>query len=182
MAGDRPVGLVVGSVVAIAFGLVFVEVNSGGLPGGWPLGIRVGGAVVAVALLVALAFAARRAAAAPDTDHRGFVDQRYWRIVGFEGIALFVGLVLLNGVLDWPQVAVAWIAVVVGVHFVGLAKLWHMDLYLVLGAVMTVLGVAGFVLGAAGTSAATIGLVSGVLSGVALFASVGVALARTAAG
>ena len=182
MAGSRPVGLVVGSVVAIAFGLVFVEVNSGGLPGAWPLGIRIGGAVVAVALLVALAFAARRAPAAPATDHQGFVDQRYWRIVGFEGIALFVGLVLLNGVLDASQVAVAWIAVVVGVHFVGLGKLWHMDLYLVLGVVMTVLGVAGFVLGALGASAGTIGLVSGVLSGVALFATVAVALARTAAG
>lgn len=179
-SGSRPVGLVIGSLVAITFGLVFVEVNSGELPGGWPLGIRIGGAVVAVGLLVALGLTARRASAVPATDHKGFVDQRYWRIVGFEGIALLAGLVVINGVLGQPKVAVAWIAVVVGVHFVGLAKLWDMNLYLVLGMVMTVLGLAGFVLGAAGASAGSIGLVSGVLSGVALFVSVGVALAGTA--
>jgi len=173
--GNRPVGLVVGSLVAISFGLVFVVVNSGEL-GGWTTGVRIGGVVVAVALLVGLVLAARRAAAAPATDHKGFVDQRYWRIVGLEGIALFGGLVVINAVLGQPKVAVAWIAVVVGVHFVGLARLWGMDLYLVLGAVMAVLGLAGFVLAAAGASAGTIGLVSGVLSGVALFASVAVAL------
>jgi hypothetical protein len=168
--------VVIGSLVGTVFGLVFVEVNSGGLPGDWPLIVRIAGAVVALGLLAGIVRTARRAPGAGDQDHRGFADRRYWTIVGIEGIALMGGLFVLNAVFGRPEFAVAWIAVVVGVHFVGLAKLWHMDLYLVLGGVMTALGVLGFVIGATGGSAGTVGVVSGVGSGVALFATVAAGL------
>jgi hypothetical protein len=48
---QRSAGFVVGSVVAIAFGTVFVLVNSGGLPAPWPLVIRVIGLLVAALLI-----------------------------------------------------------------------------------------------------------------------------------
>ncbi len=163
-------------MVGTAFGLVFVEVNSGGLPGDWPLIVRIAGAVAAVGLVVAILRAARLAPARRDGDHRGFADRRYWTIVGIEGIALMGGLFVLNAVFERPAFAVAWIAVVVGVHFIGLARLWHVDLYLVLGGVMTALGVIGFVIGAAGGSAGTVGVVAGVGSGVALFTTVATSL------
>jgi len=71
--------------------------------------------------------------------------------------------------------------VVVGVHFFGLAWIWHMPLYSWLGAVMTVLGLAGFLIYALGGSAAMVALVAGVGSGVALFAAVAAALRRASA-
>jgi hypothetical protein len=166
----RPPGMLVGLLVCVAFGVVFVEVNSGGLTDPWPLVVRVAGAVVALVLLAGVAVLAREPVAPLAEDHRGFVDRRYWAIVAGEGVALFAGLVVINAVLGANSVAVAWIAVVVGVHFVLLARVWHIPSFTVLGVGQTVLGVAGFVLGAAGASAGTIGLVSGVCSGVALFA------------
>jgi hypothetical protein len=174
--GTRRAGVVIGSLVGTVFGLVFVEVNSGGLPGNWPTVVRIAGAVVGVVLLLGILRASRLPGGRPDRDHGGFSDRRYWTIVGIEGFALMGGLFVLNAVFERPEFAVAWIAVVVGVHFVGLAKLWHMDLYLVLGGVMTALGVIGFVIGATGGSAGTVGVVSGVGSGVALFATVAAGL------
>jgi hypothetical protein len=174
-AGRAPAGMVLGSVIALVFGLVFVEVNSGGLPGNWPLIVRTAGAVVAVALLVAVLRTARRGEAG-GVPGGGFADRRYWNIVGIEGLALFGGLAVLNAVLGRPEFAVPWIALVVGVHFVVLGKAWRLEIFTWLGIAQTVLGVTGFVLAATGASTTTVEFVSGVLSGVALFATVAAAL------
>jgi hypothetical protein len=53
-------GVVVGSLVGVLFGLVFIEVNSGGLAGSWPLVVRVAGAVVAAVLLAGVIWVARK--------------------------------------------------------------------------------------------------------------------------
>ncbi|WP_254909615.1 hypothetical protein [Micromonospora sp. NBS 11-29] len=167
----------IGSLVAISFGTVFVLVNSGGLPAPWPLVLRVAGLLVAALLLVGLVRAARREApAAGAGEAAGFMDRRYWIVVALEAVALFGGLAVINNVLDRPAVAVAWVAVVVGVHFFGLAAVWRMPRYHWLGAVMTALGVAGFLTHAFGGDAAAVGLVSGVGCGAALFATVALAL------
>ncbi|SBT37137.1 hypothetical protein [Micromonospora auratinigra] len=176
----RPSGLVVGSLVAISFGTVFILVNSGGLAAPWPLVLRVVGLLAAALLLVALFRVARQASPErPAPEAAGFMDRRYWLVVALEAIALFGGLAVINGVLHRPEVAVAWVAVVVGVHFFGLAHVWRMPRYHWLGAVMTALGVAGFLTYALGGGAAAVGLVSGVGCGVALFATVALALRDT---
>ncbi|MGC4897347.1 hypothetical protein [Micromonospora sp. DT31] len=173
----RPSGMVVGSLVAISFGTVFVLVNTGGLPTPWPLVLRLAGLLVAALLLVWLFRTARRAPqAAQGPVATGFMDRRYWIVVALEGVALFGGLAVINGVLDRPALAVAWVAVVVGVHFFGLAAVWRMPRYHWLGAVMTVLGLAGFLTYALGGDAGAVGLVSGVGCGAALFATVALAL------
>ncbi|MET7833686.1 hypothetical protein ABZS44_12725 [Micromonospora sediminicola] len=172
----RPSGLVIGSLVAISFGTVFVLVNSGGLAAPWPLVVRVTGLLVAALLLVGLFRVARRETPAPEREAAGFMDRRYWLVVALEAVALFGGLSVINNVLDRPEVAVAWVAVVVGVHFFGLAAVWRMPRYHWLGAVMTALGIAGFLVHAFGGSAATVALVAGVGCGAALFATVALAL------
>ncbi|MEE3920256.1 hypothetical protein V2I01_24865 [Micromonospora sp. BRA006-A] len=139
----RPSGLVVGSLVAISFGTVFVLVNSDGLDAPWPLVLRVAG-LLAAALLLAALFRGPGRDPAPQREAAGFMDRRYWLVVALEAVALFGGLSVINNVLDRPAVAVAWVAVVVGVHFFGLAHVWRMPLYHWLGAVMTALGLAGF--------------------------------------
>ncbi|BCJ39027.1 hypothetical protein Athai_65300 [Actinocatenispora thailandica] len=183
----RNPGQVVGSLVAIVFGVVFVVVNSGGLAAPWPVLVRIAGLAVAAVLLVAL-LAGRRRPAPADTDRAGGGDgpggstffgyRRFWLIVAAEAVALFAGLYVINGVLGHPEVAVAWIAVVVGVHFFGLGWAFRLGRFHLLGAAMTALGVAGFVLDAAGAGAPVVSLVSGVLSGVALFAAAGYSLVR----
>lgn len=172
----RAPGLVLGSSIATIFGLVFVEVNSGQLPGGWPLGIRVAGAVVALALLLAILRTSRLPVAEPSPGQSGFADRRYQAIVGAEVVALMGGLFVINGVLERPVFAVPWIAVVVGTHFFGLAWTWRVRVHNALGAAMVVLGVAGFALAFAGASIGTVGLIAGVGSGLALFATAGSSL------
>ena len=89
-------------------------------------------------------------------------DHRYWLIVALEAGALFGGLAVINGVLHGKAVSVAWVALVVGVHFFGLARIWRMPLYYWLGGAVAILSLAGFLIYALGGSAAIVGLVSGV--------------------
>ena len=112
----------------------------------------------------------------------GFADHRYWLIVALEAGALFGGLAVINGVLHDTAVSVAWVALVVGVHFFGLARIWRMPLYYWLGAAMAILSLAGFLIYALGGSAAMVGLVAGVGSGAALYAAVGAAVGEALLG
>lgn len=167
----RPDGLVIGSLIAISFGTTFVMVNSGDLPAPWPLVIRAAGAVIAAVLLVALFRTARTAQAAPATG-AGFADRRYQLIVLVEVIALFGGLYVINQVLERPEIAVAWVAVVVGTHFFALAWAWRIPHFHWLGAGMTLCGLAD----ALGASPAVVALIAGVGSGLCLYATVAAAL------
>jgi hypothetical protein len=173
---QRSAGLVSGSAVAITFGTVFVLVNSGGLTAPWPLVIRVTGLLVAVLLSAGLVLTVRRTSPGRGDSATGYVDRRYWLIVALEAVALFGGLAVVNGVLHRPEISVAWVALVVGVHFFGLGRIWHLPAYHRLGAVMTVLGIAGFLVHALGGPAAAVGLVAGVGSGATLYAFVAIAL------
>lgn len=168
----RSSGLVIGSVFALSFGTAFVMINSGGLPSPWPVVIRVIGLVIAIGLLIGVLRARRLAAAGRPGDVDGFADRWYWYAVAGEVIALFGGLYLINQVFDAPEVAVAWVAVVVGLHFFPLAWSWRMPMYYWLGAVMAVLGLAGFLAHAAGASDAVVALIAGVGSGAALYGAV----------
>jgi uncharacterized membrane protein len=161
-------------VVGITFGTVFVLVNSDGVPVPWPFVIRLIGLLVAAVLVVGLVLAVRRGSSVEPAPRSGFVDQRYWLIVALEAVALFGGLAVLNGVLHGKAVSVAWVALIVGVHFFGLARIWRMPLYHWLGTAMAILGLAGFLIYALGGSAAIVGLVAGVGSGAALYVAIGV--------
>ncbi|WP_307832041.1 hypothetical protein [Prauserella cavernicola] len=169
-------GTAIGSLIAIGFGLVFVVATVGELPAGVALGIRIAGGVVAFVLAVAVLRVARGPVDTPAGDS-GLAVRRYWAVAGAEGLALFGGIVVLNAVFDRPEFVVPWIAFVVGVHFVALAKVWRLALFVPLGAVLVVFGAAGAVLAAAGADLGVVGLVSGVCSGTALFGSVLAALA-----
>jgi hypothetical protein len=174
---QRSTGLVNGSVIAITFGTVFVFVNSGSLATPWPLVVRTIGLIVAVTLLVGVVSVARMAPSGPSVSATGFVDRRYWLVVALEAGALFVGLAVINNLLHRSAVSVAWVALVVGVHFFGLARIWRMPPFHWLGGAMTALGLAGFMVYMFGASAAVVGLVAGIGSGTALYAAVAIAVA-----
>ncbi|WP_290060661.1 hypothetical protein [Amycolatopsis solani] len=152
-----------GALIGAAFGTVFVLVNSGSpLPAaiGWVLRAL---AVLALVAVVVLGF---RAGGRPTLDGRPVFGPSYRVIVIGEVVLLVAGFFVLN-LLEAPVEAnVAWIATVVGLHFVALASAWKTRSILVVGVVLTVLGVVGLAL--LGGAPAWVPFVSGVLSGVTL--------------
>lgn len=157
-----------GSMIGVVFGVVFFVANAGpfGTPGA--LIVRVAGIAIGIALLIRIIQLRKRVTVTPDA--LGF-GRGYWFVVLGEVVLLFAGVLLINRVLDHPEAAVAWVAVVVGVHFIVLARIWREALFTALGAVMTALGVIGIVLAITTDSAVAVAAVAGLGSGLALFAA-----------
>lgn len=164
MPGQR-----IGSVIAAAFGLIYVLVNAGPLPAAWPLVLRVLAAAAFVAVLGALFRASsgdRGQEDGPGSD--GGFGRAYWLVVAAEVVMLLLGVRVLSGPLDAPEAGVAWVSLVVGVHFFALAVVFGQQFFHWLGAVITACGVVGLVLAFAAAGEPTIAVVSGVLPGAAL--------------
>ena len=164
-----------GLTVGATFGLVFVLVNAGELPSPWPGVLRVTGVLSYVGLHLALQAAARRPAPQGTSGVR--VSRGYGIVVLVEVVALFGGLLVLARVLDLPDAGVAWVALVVGLHFVALAVVWREPSLHVLGAALTVCGAAGLGLAATGAGQAAVSTVGGVVPGFVLIAGSWIATA-----
>jgi hypothetical protein len=181
----------VAGIIGGTFGLVFVWVNAGP-----PLGtalsdaLRIAAAIAFAVAAILLATLRRRGgghdrtsrhAAAPN---RRLFRKRYWRIVGAEAALLIAGRVVLVAVHAPQESFVAWIALVVGVHFVAFAAFGVWDAGVrVTGWSLTGLGLLGLPLSAT-PALPWVPAVSGVLSGVTLLAGtlswIAKDLARTA--
>ena len=153
----------IGSIIGAVFGLVFVFVNSDTFPTILTVGLR----VVAVVALVAVLLAVWRVppAPAPEGGGRDGFGRGYWVVVAVEVVAIFGGLAIINGPLDAPQAAVAWISTVVGLHFVALALVWKLRFFTGLGVALTALGVLALILAAAGAAESSIDAIGAVLPG-----------------
>lgn len=160
---QRMTGLLVGAV----FGAVFVVVNAQS-----PLNtvtanlLRVAACLAAASVVAMWIITARkeRSVAGP---RRNMFGRGYLLIVAAEAILLFGGIRVLAAWERPEQTNVAWVAFVVGVHFIALAPVWKDWGIAVPGVVLTLLGAAGLVL-ASTTAVAWVPLISGVLSGVVL--------------
>ncbi|MBB5965669.1 hypothetical protein [Planomonospora venezuelensis] len=169
-----------GMLIGAVFGTVFVVVNANSPLDATAGAILRGAAVLGLAGVVVMWFLAVRRiktgavrAAGPDTTGPGaagrFFGLRYAFIVAAEAVLLFGGIAVLR-VWERPeQTNVAWIAFVVGVHFVALAPVWGQRSILVVGVVLALLGTAGLIM-AATSAVAWVPFVSGVLSGAVLLA------------
>ena len=104
-------------------------------------------------------------------EARDGFGRRYWLVVAGEVAAIFAGSVVLRGPAGLPNAVVAWVSVVVGVHFLVLAAIWRLRLFRYLGAAIALCGVAGLTAAGAGAPAAVIATVGGVLPGVLLLAA-----------
>lgn len=166
-------GQLIGPIVATVFGLVYVEVNAGRLPPvvGWPL--RIVGLVLLVVLSAMVVLKLRRGTALRDPSVRGReLAQRTTRLgAGFavitvtEAVALVGGAILLTDVLDRPEAVIAWVSVVVGLHFFPLARHVRMSFFTVLGVLITVCGVVAMVVALTTGADPVIAFVGGVLPG-----------------
>jgi hypothetical protein len=166
-AGQR-----LGSLIGAVFGLIYVEANAAPLPAPVALSLRIAGAVAFAAILARLALA-RRAPAAP----AGGFGRRYWVIVTLELLAIVSGNALLRGV-GLGHAAVAWVSVVVGVHFVALARVWRLAVLRSLGAALAVCGTAGLAAAVAGAGDAVVSTAGGVLPGALLLVAAAIGTVR----
>ncbi|GAA0953069.1 hypothetical protein [Actinocorallia libanotica] len=171
MSPDR-LGLLIGA----AFGLVWVEVNAGAAPSPVDLVLRVIGALAFAGILAALL---RAGGPRPDggAGRPGF-GRGYWLVVAAEAVAFVGGNALLNGPLDLPDGVLAWIAVVVGVHFVALAKVWREPSIGWVGGGVALLGLIGLGMAVAGAPQEGIALTAGVGTGAVLLGGCGWAALR----
>jgi hypothetical protein len=156
-----------GSVVGAVFGLIYLLVNSTRLPSDAAIPLR---GIGVVAFVVVLVRVGRAGARAEPTGSPGF-GPGYWPVVAGEVVALAVGLSVINGPLDVPEAAVAWVSFVVGAHFAVLAVVFRERLFLWLGIAIGACGLAGLVMAALSTAAAPIAVVGGVMPGLVLLAS-----------
>ncbi|MBB6345557.1 hypothetical protein ACWGH8_08890 [Nonomuraea muscovyensis] len=162
---QRMTGLLVGAV----FGAVFVVVNAQSPLDTVTVTVLRVVACLAAAGVVAMWFATARRERPAAGARRNMFGRGYLIIVAAEVILLFGGIRLLAAWDRPEQTNVAWVAFVVGVHFIALAPVWKEWGIAVPGVVLTLLGAAGLVL-AATAAVAWVPLVSGVLSGVVLLA------------
>ncbi|WP_206068242.1 hypothetical protein [Nonomuraea composti] len=159
-------GLLVGAV----FGAVFVFVNAHDpLNSTVALLLRVVAGLAAATVLVLWFTAARGQRDGGEAPRGAMFGRGYLVIVAAEAVLLFGGLRVLAALGAPEQANVAWVALVVGVHFVALAPIWKAWDIAVPGVVLSLLGVAGLVL-APTSAAAWVPFLSGVLSGIVLLA------------
>ncbi len=175
MAGAEP-DFGVGQLIGAFFGVLFVALNAGLL--GTVLHVVVTVlALVAVGLVVAAYLRSRR-----DTGSAGtFEMTRSYRIVvGVEVVALVAGIVVLGRLA--PQLTVPWVVLVVGVHFLAVARWWPEGgaPFLLLGVTMVGLGLAGGAVGLVGglPSQPVAQFVSGFLTGLVMLGGLAVPAAR----
>ncbi len=158
-----------GALIGASFGLVFILINAGELPSGIATTVRVLGLVAFLGLLGML-FAGGRPSGktTPGPPDRPMFGRRFWLVVAVEVIVGWAGVLIINRVLDHPEAGVAWIALIVGLHFLALAVVWDQPSVRWLGMAITIAGAAGLLLAALGASDAVIATVAGIGAGTLL--------------
>jgi len=161
MTPDR-LGLLIGAV----FGLVYVVVNAGELDA--PAGPLLQG--LGVLAFVGVLAALRRGHARPSGNRAGSSDfgRGYQLVVVAEVIAIIAGIAALNGPLDLEDGVLPWVSLVVGTHFLALARIWRAPSLAWTGAGIALLGAIGLGLAAGDASKAAIAAVAGVGPGALL--------------
>jgi hypothetical protein len=155
----------IGVLIGGTFGLVFVLVNAGSLPSGVSLVLR---AVAILALVGLVGYLVTRPDSPPENSAQGGslgFSRGYWWVVIAEVVAIWAGIMVIGRVFDAPQANVAWIALVVGVHFSVLAIVWKQPVFHWLGGVLAACGVVGLLLAVVGASSAAIDVVGGIVPG-----------------
>ncbi|MBE1532408.1 hypothetical protein [Actinomadura algeriensis] len=158
-------GLLIGS----GFGTAFVLANAGDpVPGPLGIALRIA-AVLCLIAVIMTGFRTDRREPPADRERPAWFGPKFGLVVVAEFALIFGGIAVLRA-LDAPtECNVAWIALIVGLHFVVLAPIWKRAAIAVPGALLTALGAAGMIM-AAMSQTGWIPFVSGVLSGVVLLA------------
>jgi len=136
-------------VLAVA-GIVWFGWGNAAPPAGW-LPVLAAGSVLSLAAAAVAVVYLRRLRSVPSAMHDGRTRRRYFITVGIEVAAIVLGVAVLEG-SGHPAYLAAWILLVVGVHFVPLARLFR----------IRSLAVTGIALVPVAAAAAATGLATGV--------------------
>ncbi|WP_040684812.1 hypothetical protein [Nocardiopsis halotolerans] len=172
----------VGFLIGAGFGLAFVLANSGPpLDPTLALVLRVL-AVAALLAIIALTVVLSRGPA-PDTESaQGGPRMRfgalYGVVVALEVVLILGGIRVLRAMDAPTQANVAWIALVVGLHFLPLARYWRARSILGAAVYLSVLGAVGLAMALTGHPD-WVPLVSGVVTGLGILTGVLVSLVLT---
>lgn len=155
----------VATIIEGGFGIGWIEWGAADLSAKAWIAVRVVGAVVGIAI-IARAIRLRRADPGP-AEPSMFASRGYRLVVAAEVVALVAGSIALIAT-GRAEFQIGWVALVVGVHFVGFGKLFAAR-YHVLGGALIVAAIAGLVVGLAGGGIVLTQAVTGFIAGVSMF-------------
>ena len=144
-------GVLTGCIIAAAFGVAWALFGASGLPAAAQGAVRAAG-IVAGVIIIGRAIRLRRIAPEPATSM--FRSRQYRLVVAAEAAAIAAGLAGL-AVAGASEYIAAWVAIVVGVHFLAFGR-FISAFYYPLGAIVTAGGIAGIAVGVAGGSAGAV--------------------------
>ena len=160
----RAIASVIGGIGGTAY--VIINASSLGEPSAAALRI-----LAVAALLWILARAWRWRAGSPRARARraGFAAG-YWAVVALEVVLIFGGRALIIGPLNEPSAFLAWLSLVVGLHFFAFVKIFHKLTYLWLGLLISASAIIAFILVGSGATPAAVAVFAAIVPGVVLLA------------
>lgn len=164
-------GAFIGSLIGTPFGVTFLLINGSQLPSPG-FAVTVGIAIAGTLAVLITAWRQRdlHLLNEPPTRAGEGFGRTYWAVVVAEAVALFAGLFVMNRT-GYADYGVAWVATLVGLHFLPLGRLWREPVHYVTGVLMTALGVTGLILALADTTPWVVSGASGVGAGAVLLAA-----------
>jgi hypothetical protein len=132
-----------GSLIGAVGGLAFLLFNTGSLPAALAWTIRVIGVVAFVAVVW---YAVLRPQRRGMVERPGAVNMRtYWLAVLAMVVAIPLGSLVINRVLERPELTLPWVVLVLGAHFLPFARAFRAPIFAQLGLALVALAVAGAV-------------------------------------
>lgn len=174
-----------GTVIAGMFGVFWALWGASGVPRSAAGPIRIAGVAIGSAIVAWAVHVGRSGgpASAPDPTARRpqrtrsvFTSRGYLVVVGLEFVAILVGARVLAATEHGDYIS-AWIATVVGVHFLAFGRMLFRGFYW-LGSALIGAGAAGALAGFAGGGRSGITATCGLLAAASLFAGAGWAVGR----
>jgi hypothetical protein len=156
-------GVLTGAIIAAAFGIAWALWGASGLPAAAQGAVRAVG-IVAGVIIIGRAVRLRRTAPAPATSI--FQSRQYRLVVAAEAATIAAGLAGL-AVAGSSEYIAAWVAIVVGLHFLAFGR-FISAFYYPLGAIVTAGGFAAIAVGAAGGSAGAVEATAGLTAAASL--------------
>ena len=159
-------GMLTACIIMAAFGTAWALWGAAGLPAA-AQGAVVAAGIVAGVIIIGRAVRLRRTA--PEPAASMFRSPQYRLVVAAEAGAIAAGLVGL-AVAGASEYIAAWVAIVVGMHFLAFGR-FISAFYYPVGAIVTAGGIAGIAVGVAGASAGAIGATAGLTAAACLLSA-----------
>lgn len=168
---DRPT--LTGVMICGIFGIAWAAWGASGLSSATAIVVRIVGVLLGVLIIIR---SARLRRSAPAGRESMFKSSRYWLVLAAEIAAIAAGAVILRATGHQAYIS-PWIAMVVGVHFLGFGRLFAAAFYAV-GAAVIIAAIAGAAVGLAGAGTHGIEATTGLITAASLFAAGGWRLAQ----